>query len=341
MTIQLVSASPGNPLAAASANGTAEADSSSDFGDLFNRIMGKFSSAENAAEHVASMPETPASLAALLPEELRALLRKNKAHGAEDEAREAPVFSFLGSLNLPMNQLPHMPLEDQASLPELSLGLAQGQGAKLSLPGEGKLMPTGTAKFAVTLAMPDAAPTENLAEQPAVPVNETLAGAQAVTHSIGTHRPAEAGEQRIQTPVNSPAWSQDFGDKIIWMAKNGEQRVELRLTPANLGPLQIQLHLDADKTSANLIATVASPEVRQAIEDALPRLREMLASAGVALGDTQVGTQAQRQQASENQSNGRGSSLREDENAAILDHSAEASAITHLTRGDGRVDLFA
>ncbi|MDR1647385.1 MAG: flagellar hook-length control protein FliK [Zoogloeaceae bacterium] len=375
MSIQLVSASLGNPLAATPANGAA-ASSGGDFGDLFNRIIGKTSGDEIAANGIAPMADALSSLA-LLPEDLRALLREIKAHSAEDSDRDDTLLSFLGSLNLPMSHDATMraltPLEGQEEVPEL----AQRQGAELSLTGESKVMQT--AKFAVTLAAQETAPTESFAEQLAksgnatlagtqtVPTenfaeqlaksgntagnaagNETLASAQAVMSAASTPRPAEAGgqpiaEQRIQTPVNSPAWAQDFGDKIVWMTKNGEQRVELHLTPAHLGPLQIRLHLDADKASANIVATVASPETRQAIEDALPRLKEMLASAGVELGETQVGTQAQQQQASgtENQGNGRDSSRQEDENAAILNRSAETSAITRRTHGDGWVDLFA
>jgi flagellar hook-length control protein FliK len=39
------------------------------------------------------------------------------------------------------------------------------------------------------------------------------------------------------------------------MARNDGQQAELRLNPAHLGPLRISLHLEADKASANFLAT--------------------------------------------------------------------------------------
>jgi flagellar hook-length control protein FliK len=69
----------------------------------------------------------------------------------------------------------------------------------------------------------------------------------------------------------------------------GEQRhtASLRLDPPELGPLQVVLTINNDQANAAFFAT--EPEVRRAIEAAMPRLREMLDAAGIQLGDATVG----------------------------------------------------
>lgn len=102
-----------------------------------------------------------------------------------------------------------------------------------------------------------------------------------------------ASTESVATHLRDAGWSQDFGSKIVWMAKNEQQSAQLNINPPQLGPVQISLNLSGDQVSA----VFASPhaEVRQAIQDALPQLREMLAGAGIDLGQANVGSQFARQ----------------------------------------------
>jgi flagellar hook-length control protein FliK len=70
------------------------------------------------------------------------------------------------------------------------------------------------------------------------------------------------------------------------MVGQGEQSASLTLNPPDLGPLQVVLTLSQTQASADFSS--AQPEVRQALQDALPRLREMLADAGISLGQANV-----------------------------------------------------
>ena len=70
------------------------------------------------------------------------------------------------------------------------------------------------------------------------------------------------------------------------MAGSDEQIASLTLNPPDLGPMQIVLAVTDDKASVNF--TSAQPEVRQALEAAMPRLREMLGETGIALGEATV-----------------------------------------------------
>lgn len=132
------------------------------------------------------------------------------------------------------------------------------------------------------------------------PQGVALPGSQAVT----THAPA----MEIAAPVGSPGWGNALADKVTWMSSQGSQVAELHLNPQHLGPLDVQLTIVNDQASAVFVSH--HPAVREAIEAAMPRLRDMLAESGIMLGNTMVGAesfqQQQQQQAFAKPSNGRG-----------------------------------
>lgn len=99
---------------------------------------------------------------------------------------------------------------------------------------------------------------------------------------------AAAGKpvERLAPPVGTPAWDQAIGQKVVWMVAGAQQSASLTLNPPDLGPLQVVLHVSNGQADASFFA--AQPEVRQALEAALPRLREMMHDAGVELGQATV-----------------------------------------------------
>nr|USX17299.1 flagellar hook-length control protein FliK [Oxalobacteraceae bacterium OTU3CAMAD1] len=60
----------------------------------------------------------------------------------------------------------------------------------------------------------------------------------------------------------------------------------MELNPPDLGPLQVVLSVNKDQATAAFSS--AQPEVRQALEAALPKLREMMSEAGIQLGSATV-----------------------------------------------------
>jgi flagellar hook-length control protein FliK len=73
------------------------------------------------------------------------------------------------------------------------------------------------------------------------------------------------------------------------------QQAELHLNPADLGPVRIQLTLSAQ--TADLSFTAAHATTREGLAQALPQLRELLASQGLQLGQAGVGSGGTGQQA--------------------------------------------
>lgn len=90
----------------------------------------------------------------------------------------------------------------------------------------------------------------------------------------------------IDVPLRNPLFPQELGDRIVWLTARQGQVAEIALNPPHLGPLEVKLSLVGGEAGAQFFSP--HPQVREAIEAALPRLREMMAEAGLNLGQTQV-----------------------------------------------------
>jgi len=110
----------------------------------------------------------------------------------------------------------------------------------------------------------------------------------------------------ISEPFNSPAWSKAMGKQIVWMANQNIKAAEIRLNPANLGPVEVRLEINDDQINVALSSRHAS--VREAMEMTMPKLREMLENDGLNLSDSNISHQSfaeQREQQAENQDTGK------------------------------------
>ena len=93
--------------------------------------------------------------------------------------------------------------------------------------------------------------------------------------------------------VGTAAWDQAVGQKVVWMVAGGQQTAELTLNPPDLGPLQVIISVNNDQANASFFS--AQPEVRDALESALPKLRQMMSDAGVQLSGFSVNSQSSNQ----------------------------------------------
>jgi flagellar hook-length control protein FliK len=127
------------------------------------------------------------------------------------------------------------------------------------------------------------APQPNTPDLTALPVQ--------MTHTPPLSSPIQ---QTVNTPLAHSAWADDFSQKIVWVATQHEQSAELHLNPPQLGPLDVSIKVNGDQATA--IFTSPHAVVRDAIEQALPKLREMLADNGIMLGNASVSDQSPREQ---------------------------------------------
>ncbi|WP_082708648.1 flagellar hook-length control protein FliK [Thiobacillus denitrificans] len=107
------------------------------------------------------------------------------------------------------------------------------------------------------------------------------------------HTLNEVASPKLAPTLGTTAWNQALGEKVVWMAAGAQQTATLTLNPPNMGPLQIVLNLANDQATANFFS--AQPEVRQALEAAFPRLKEMMNEAGIQLEQATVSADTPRQ----------------------------------------------
>ncbi|WP_232504280.1 flagellar hook-length control protein FliK [Shewanella benthica] len=74
--------------------------------------------------------------------------------------------------------------------------------------------------------------------------------------------------------------------QLVTMVSQGTLHAEIRLDPPELGPLVVRIQIQGDQTQVQF--HVVQPQTRDIIEQALPKLREMLAEQGLQLTDSQV-----------------------------------------------------
>lgn len=209
-----------------------------------------------------------------------------------------------------------------------------------------------TKDAAAAQARPEAAPQaqaqlRELPQQAAPVVEEpapSVAQLQAQAAKLEAVQAPANGADRIPARVGTPAWDNQVSQRIVYMVGK-EQAATLTLNPPDLGPVQVVLSVSNDQ--ASVAFSSSQPEVRQALENALPRLREMMGESGIALGNATVdaGTQDQRQAAqngergNEGRGNGGWGGDGADKNAA--DETAQRPARTVTVGERGMVDLFA
>ena len=87
----------------------------------------------------------------------------------------------------------------------------------------------------------------------------------------------------------------ELHQKVNVMLAEKLQQAEIQLDPLGLGKMKIQIHMGAD-SQANVHFVVQHGQTREMLEQAMPRLRDMLAGQGIQLGQTQVQQQSQQQQ---------------------------------------------
>ncbi len=97
----------------------------------------------------------------------------------------------------------------------------------------------------------------------------------------------------LKSPVGTAPWVDELGTHLTWMAQQGIGSASLHLSPAELGPIEARISIRG--TEATVWFGAAHPDTRAALEQALPRLRTMFATQGMALADSGVFREAPRQ----------------------------------------------
>jgi flagellar hook-length control protein FliK len=146
--------------------------------------------------------------------------------------------------------------------------------------------------------------------------------------------PASAAQQLIPVRVDTSAWASALGERMILMANRLEQVAELKLNPPHLGPLEVKLHFSGGEASAQFFAP--QPAVREALETAVPRLREMFSEIGVQLGNVAVDTPSAHGREPQPGDDNHAEGLR-----PVRSTDSEQASRSAMLRWEGWVDTFA
>lgn len=133
----------------------------------------------------------------------------------------------------------------------------------------------------------------------------------------------------VPTPVQQPQWADDVSNRVVWMVKQDIQAADIRLNPPHLGPLEVKISMVQDQV--NVSFSTHHTAVREALDSAMPRLREMLTDNGLQLANANVSHRS----ASDQQGGGShyygsgGQALAGEEDGGAL--SADAGMMTSLS----------
>ncbi len=144
----------------------------------------------------------------------------------------------------------------------------------------------------------DRAPTHAAAEVEFDPLQPATGNALYTQTREALVAPAAAQTtfaDTLRSAVGSPRWGDELGSRLVMMSVRGQQEGSLSLSPEHLGPLEVRISVSQDGTNVWFGAQHA--DTRAALTDALPRLREMFAASGLALGQAGVSQEMPRQEA--------------------------------------------
>lgn len=209
---------------------------------------------------------------------------------------------------------------------------------------------SSTSKAEATLTEPvvvkNALPAESFktAEQ-ALKLPDTAPAAQAqsassmANASLQATTPLNTNQNSIAAALGSSAWPEEFTQKVNWISTQQNQVAELHLNPPDLGPMSVTLTITDNQATAQFSSPHSA--VREAIENAMPKLRESLADNGIMLGNATVSDQAPRDRGTNNFNDQRPGSRPEFDRSITTESATSALQPIVTRRHNGMVDTFA
>jgi len=169
---------------------------------------------------------------------------------------------------------------------------------------------------------------------------QTASGNSAVSTPQGAM--ASATSAAIAPHVGASGWDDAFSQKVVFLSKADQQSAELTLNPRDLGPLQVTLQVSENHAHALFVSQHA--QVREAVEAAMPKLREAMEANGISLGSASVSdgsafARQSQQESGRERSGSKGDAMR---GIGGGDGSSVASSVgLNVRRTVGLVDTFA
>ncbi len=126
-------------------------------------------------------------------------------------------------------------------------------------------------------------------------------------------------------------------DKVMLMVSQKLQQFDITLDPPELGNMQVRVNLQNEQAVVSFV--VQNQQAKEALEQNMHKLRDMLEQQGVDVGDANVEQQSQQ---SENEGGTAGSNHQQGENAALASDVVEHTLSAHkINAAANAVDYYA
>ncbi len=112
-------------------------------------------------------------------------------------------------------------------------------------------------------------------------------------------RQAEVSHIRLPMPLDDKRWGDAMSARVTWQVGAGIQQAHVHLNPPELGPVGVSVELTDGQAKVHFQAE--HPLVRDSLQEALPRLKDMFSQAGLNLADTNVSQWSTSGQQGQNQ----------------------------------------
>jgi len=99
---------------------------------------------------------------------------------------------------------------------------------------------------------------------------------------------------QMASALHQKSWSNEVGQRVIWMVNTELQQAQLQLNPKHLGPLEVKITMTADQ-QLNVSFLTHSSVVKEALDQAMPRLREVFDQSGLNLSNVTVQQESHKQ----------------------------------------------
>jgi flagellar hook-length control protein FliK len=123
---------------------------------------------------------------------------------------------------------------------------------------------------------------------------EAFAGKlNALAQAMGAAQPGARGMPLVPgqpVAMQQGGWSEAVVDRVMWLSSQNLKSAEIQLDPADLGRLEVRVSLNQD--TAQVTFASANPNVRDALESQLHRLRELFSQQGMNQLDVNVSDQS-------------------------------------------------
>tara|TARA_R110002072_G_scaffold31735_18_gene97746 strand:- start:62295 stop:63401 length:1107 start_codon:yes stop_codon:yes gene_type:complete len=126
--------------------------------------------------------------------------------------------------------------------------------------------------------------------QTSTSTNDTTNAQSAAAEARAIATPIKT-ELVIPQRVGSTDWGEAMAGRITLMVNQTISTARIHINPPELGPIEVKVNLNHDQASVQF--TSQSAQVREALEQSVPKLREMLETAGFSLADSGVSDQGQ------------------------------------------------